>query len=169
MKILLATDGSDFSKEAINACQNIVAAPENNSFKIISVAPYPMPLASETVMVSPEYYDQIEEAGRLQAREFIRQAAQQLRGLFQGVSLDLTTEVITGSPARVIIESARAWPADLIVVGSHGYGFWSRALLGSVSGAVVHHAPCSVFVVRMPPESNKLAEEVSGINEKIDS
>ena len=39
---------------------------------------------------------------------------------------------------------------DLIVVGSHGRGFWGR-LLGSVSDGVVHHAPCSVLVVRKPP------------------
>ena len=46
------------------------------------------------------------------------------------------------------IEEAQNWGADLIIVGSHGYGFWSRALLGSVSNAVINHAPCSVLVVR---------------------
>jgi nucleotide-binding universal stress UspA family protein len=36
----------------------------------------------------------------------------------------------------------------LIVLGSHGYGFVRRMLLGSVAGAVVANAPCSVQVVR---------------------
>jgi len=53
-----------------------------------------------------------------------------------------------GAPSRMIIESATNWGADLIVVGSHGRGFWGRVMLGSVSDAILHHAPCSVLVVR---------------------
>ncbi len=52
-----------------------------------------------------------------------------------------------GDPGQAIVEIAEDWHSDLIVVGSHDRGFWSRALLGSVSDAVVHHAPCSVLVV----------------------
>jgi nucleotide-binding universal stress UspA family protein len=61
---------------------------------------------------------------------------------------NVSEEVISGSPQRAIVERAKEWGADLIVLGSHGYGFWSRALLGSVSTSVVNHAPCSVLVVR---------------------
>ena len=38
--------------------------------------------------------------------------------------------------------------ADLIIVGSHDYNRWERLLLGSVSDSVIHHAPCSVLLVR---------------------
>ena len=62
----------------------------------------------------------------------------------------LTTKVVKGSPKEAIVEEAEQWGADLIVMGSHGYGFWQRALLGSVSESVVHHAPCSVLVVPRP-------------------
>jgi nucleotide-binding universal stress UspA family protein len=54
---------------------------------------------------------------------------------------------MNGPAAKEIIDKAERWRADLIVVGSHGYGFWGR-LLGSVSNYVVHNAPCSVLVVR---------------------
>jgi nucleotide-binding universal stress UspA family protein len=53
-----------------------------------------------------------------------------------------------GDPRTVIIDEAKAWSADLIVVGSHGYTGIKRLLLGSVAQSVVSHAPCSVEVVR---------------------
>lgn len=168
MKILIATDGSDFSKAAIDACRNIVAEPENTSLKIISAVENPTPIAAqpfansaeyyaEPFAISAEYYNEIEQAGRRQAEEFIRQAETQIRAMFPNGLHDLTTAVIVGSPSQVIVETAKEWGADLIVVGSHGYGFWSRTLLGSVSNSVVHHTSSSVLVVRAAQNSEKSA------------
>ena len=56
--------------------------------------------------------------------------------------------VRTGDARHEIIDYAAAWPADLIVIGSHGRRGLDRFLLGSVSEGVVRHAPCSVEVVR---------------------
>lgn len=148
MKILVATDGSDFSNAAIAALASIVVKPENTSIKVVSAFERPTPIASEPFAVSAEYYNAMEEAGREKARKFVEQAGMQIRSLFPDSALDLTTEVRIGSPQRAIVERAQEWGADLIVVGSHGYGFWSRTLLGSVSNSIVHHAPCSVLVVR---------------------
>ena len=148
MKILGGTDGSDYSKGAIDILANIVAETENTHLKIISAIERPTPMAIETFAVSAEYYNEMEEMGRKKARDCVKKAETQSRSLFPNAALDLTTEVITGGPKRVVVEEAQQWGADLIVVGSHGYGFWSRLMLGSVSNAVVHHAPCSVLVVR---------------------
>ncbi|MDQ3798832.1 MAG: universal stress protein, partial [Acidobacteriota bacterium] len=63
-------------------------------------------------------------------------------------NIDVTTQISTGAPDETLIEAARKWSADLIVIGSHGRGFWGRMLLGSITDALVHHAPCSVLVVR---------------------
>ena len=62
--------------------------------------------------------------------------------------MTISTEVLFGSPDSRIVETAEQWHADLIVIGSHGYSRWERLLLGSVSDSVLHHAPCSVLVVR---------------------
>jgi nucleotide-binding universal stress UspA family protein len=57
---------------------------------------------------------------------------------------------------EVILEEARRWDADLIIVGSHGRRGFKRFLLGSVSEAVAMKAHCSVVVVRgAKPASRK--------------
>lgn len=53
-----------------------------------------------------------------------------------------------GKPAAEIVRTAKEWPADVIVLGSHGRSGIERALLGSVAEAVMRHAPCPVLVVR---------------------
>jgi len=58
--------------------------------------------------------------------------------------------VAVGKPASEIVKTATEWPADVIVIGSHGRHGLERALLGSVAEGVMRHAPCSVLVVRTP-------------------
>jgi nucleotide-binding universal stress UspA family protein len=53
-----------------------------------------------------------------------------------------------GTPEIEIVEEAKQWGADLIVIGSHGHTGFKRLVLGSVAHSVVAHAPCSVEVVR---------------------
>ena len=52
-----------------------------------------------------------------------------------------------GRPAQVIVDIAAELHADLIVIGSHGFGVLDR-VLGTTAARVVNHAPCSVLVVR---------------------
>jgi nucleotide-binding universal stress UspA family protein len=53
-----------------------------------------------------------------------------------------------GAAAAEIVKAARDWPADPIVIGSHGRGGVRRALLGSVADGVMREAPCPVMAVR---------------------
>ena len=52
-----------------------------------------------------------------------------------------------GDPAEVLLDAARLYDADLLVVGSVGLVGAQRFVLGSVAAAVLHHAPCDVLVV----------------------
>lgn len=70
-------------------------------------------------------------------------------GLPPGARLE--PRVRTGVPAREAVAEAAEWPAELVVVGTHGRAGAARALLGSVAEAVVRDAPCSVLVVPSPP------------------
>jgi nucleotide-binding universal stress UspA family protein len=56
-------------------------------------------------------------------------------------------EVTVGVPWQAICDTARRMGADLVVIGSHGYGGLDR-LLGTTAAKIVNHAPCSVFVAR---------------------
>lgn len=53
-----------------------------------------------------------------------------------------------GKPAAKVVDAARNWPADLIVMGTHGRNAVANVLLGSVAQAVLRHAPCPVMVLR---------------------
>lgn len=146
MRILIATDGSEFSKAAIaRACDFIV--PDNTAINIVSAVEDIIPISTEPMAISPEYCQSVDDALHELAEKNVKEATAEVRKCFEGTELDLTAQVIRGFPDQVIIDEARSWNADLIVVGSHGRGFWGR-MLGSVSSGVVHHAPCSVLVVR---------------------
>jgi nucleotide-binding universal stress UspA family protein len=54
-----------------------------------------------------------------------------------------------GDPVESITHAARDWPADLVVIGSHGRGGIDRVVLGSVAEGVARHARCPVLVVRL--------------------
>jgi nucleotide-binding universal stress UspA family protein len=53
-----------------------------------------------------------------------------------------------GEPAKEILAAAHEWKADLIVIGTHGYGHFEQFVLGSVANAVMRGARCPVMAVR---------------------
>jgi nucleotide-binding universal stress UspA family protein len=57
------------------------------------------------------------------------------------------TRVVEGTPAACILDAAREWPADLIVLGTHGRSGLPRLVLGSVAERVLRQAPCPVLTV----------------------
>jgi nucleotide-binding universal stress UspA family protein len=148
MKILIATDGSDFSRAAIEKCCQMLKLSEHPQIKIISVYEPLAPMATEPFAISAQYYQEMMDLARKQCETFTTDSVEQIKKIIPGTNSNVQTEVKLGAPARVIVDEAKDWNADLIVVGSHGRGFWGRLTLGSVSDAIVHHASCSVLVAR---------------------
>jgi len=147
MKILIATDGSEYSTAAVNeACRSVIR-PEGADVLIVSVFEDAYPIMAEPFAISAEYYQKVEDAVQELCEQHVSDASNLIKGRFPADSVAVQTDVLRGAPDQQIVEKAKDWGADMIVVGSHGRGFWGR-LLGSVSTGVVHHAPCSVLVVR---------------------
>ena len=64
-----------------------------------------------------------------------------------GAGVDILTAITRGRPAHAIVEYAIRHEVDIIVMGTHGRTGVSRALLGSVTEAVIRRAPCRVLTV----------------------
>lgn len=161
MKVLIATDGSEYSKAAVSECCRYIIRPHTTEIMIVSSS-YAVPVAAEPFALSAEYYVMWEDSLKNSAREFVAEAEGAIRDRFPGEDLKMRTEILSGAPDQQIVERAKKWGADLIVVGSHGRGFWGR-LLGSISDSVVHNAPCSVLVVRKPVSDDTNGTERSAV------
>ena len=147
MKILLATDGSAQSQAAIDMLKNF-SFKLGDEMKIVSVVDMAVPMAIDIYGGYLPDTTEMEKTAREHAEKVLSETCERLEGICK--NLTVTSDVLFGSPESRIVETAEEWGSDLIVVGSHGYSRWERLLLGSVSQSVVHHAPCSVMVVRPP-------------------
>ena len=145
MKILLAVDGSASSDEAIAEIGRR-PWPEQTQVKLVTAVETPVMVGMEPWAAGPLYVHDVQAVSSA-ANAVLEDSLTKLKAA-AGSRLKITGEVIPGSPQQVIVEEAERWGADLIVMGSRGLGAWNRLLLGSVSNAVVHHAKCSVEIVR---------------------
>jgi nucleotide-binding universal stress UspA family protein len=84
-----------------------------------------------------------------------RTLADAIREAGDGSPLDVSSLVLEGHPAHVLVEVSLG--AQLLVVGSRGHGGFAGMLLGSVSEYVIAHASCPVLVVRNQPVTSVAA------------
>ncbi len=149
MKLLFATDGGKQSDAAIEAIRQFAWKP-GDEILIVSVVDMALPMAIDIYGGFLPDTSDLEKTARENAAKVVAETTDKLRAFTDPDDVLITTEILFGSPESRIVETAENWGATLIVVGSHGYSRWERLLLGSVSDSVVHHAPCSVLVVRTP-------------------
>lgn len=147
MKILLATDGTSHGEEAAKAIKKF-KLDGDDSIHVISVVDMSVPLGLDIYTGYLPDSGEIEKAAREHADKVIASTVGMLTENFADAGVKISSDVLFGSPDSRIVETAEEMSADLIVLGSHGYKRWERLLLGSVSDSVVHHAHCSVLIVR---------------------
>jgi len=144
MKILIAYDGSPDAEIAVDE----MAArpwPKGSQIRLVTIVEPPL----GTPPPNFEFYGAmivgVEDSLRREASERIQKAVDKFK---ERSDLEISHELKEGSPKSALLEAIREWAADLVVVGSHGRTRLERLFLGSVSHALVTHAPCSVEVVR---------------------
>jgi nucleotide-binding universal stress UspA family protein len=138
MRVLLATDGSNDARTATEWLATL-PLPADTTVLVLSVANVPPP-ATFSLGSAPLWADTVVDASRRAAAD----AVDRLKDRWPTAEL----RVPAGDPRAVIPEQADAWAADLIVMGARGLGPVAGFMLGSVSNAVVHAAPCPVLVVK---------------------
>jgi len=145
MRILVAVDGSPCSEAAVRSIAQR-PWPADSEVEVVTVVHTNMPTIPDPTLTGVAMHWTALEEDRQRAPERVRNAEEQLRS----AGISVTGAVLEGHPADAIIEEADRWNADLLVVGSHGYGAVKRLVLGSVSQRVASHAHCSVEIVRCP-------------------
>jgi nucleotide-binding universal stress UspA family protein len=140
MKLLLAVDDSKYSQAAVQAVIAHINRPALEVRVLHAAEPAVLFEAPEMAEYIPPK-ESPEEAEAIVAR-----AADKLRS----AGINVMTKVMRGDAKSAILDDAKSWGADLIVMGSHGRRGLERFLVGSVSEAVLRHAHCSVEIVRLP-------------------
>ena len=143
MRVLLAYDGSAGAMQAVRLAEEI-AWPRDSAIRVVDViepitVPTSGPWEGGAALAS-----ELDGAITAYAQDTMREVVERL-----GTS-DITVEgvVLRDRAATAIVDAARDFRADLIMVGSRGHGTIASLLLGSVSSEVVDHGPCPVVVAR---------------------
>lgn len=142
-KILIPTDGSEYTKAAIERgleLAKLIGAEVTALYVVDQTSFINFPMDSTIVSV----YSMLEKEGK-DAVEYVRKEGEKF-----GVKVDAIVE--EGSPVRKIVEASKAH--DLIVMGTLGRTGMSKILLGSVAERVVRYASCPVLVVRARREES---------------
>ncbi len=142
MRILIATDGSDASTVASQALSEM-EYPEGTEIKVVSI-------------VNPITYS-MEEVGLTRGRESERahHAIGKTVSMLKSMPHKVTAEVMAGRRVRQIVERAKDWEADLIVVGAEPRRGLKRLLSRGTAANVADRAHCSVTVVRRQLSENE--------------
>ena len=142
-RILLAHDGSDAGQKALLDCQDLAQWSHAELF-LVAV----MPSAMSFVGLEGGVYDiELEEREKKKYQAILDDGIRRL----SDAGYTASGQVVMGEAVDEITKAARKVEASLIVVGHKHLDSWAaRWWRGSISGALIEHAPCSVLVVITP-------------------
>jgi nucleotide-binding universal stress UspA family protein len=148
MKVLIAYDGSPHADAAIQDLQH-AGLPSDSEILVVSIANDSWPRSHSDG--AEGQFDNPWNTTMKETAAIAENAANQVRQISS--EWKVQSEPLWGNnPAEILLKTIDHWKPDLLVVGSHGRNAAGRLLLGSVSLELVHYAPCSVRVTRLPRE-----------------
>lgn len=164
MKLLIAYDGSDSADTAIDGLKRAGLPAENVEALVVSIGEVWLPpsdaTGDDTSQTVPGLKAARERAAQVmeEAEQLAARGSKRVQQNFPG--WQVSHEVQNGSPGFELLQCAREWSADLIVVGSHGHSALGRFVLGSVSQKVLTEASTSVHIGRPNPGTGKSGERI---------
>lgn len=108
-------------------------------FLFVAEDPYSYTGLPVEIRLDP-FDENVEAFARRSMKNFFEENRGQVTGKYENV-------VVTGHPAREIINFAAREKIDLIIIGTHGFTGLDRMIFGSVAEKVLKMAPCPVLVV----------------------
>lgn len=150
-KIVVGVDDSEQSVYALQWTLDYLLAsfPADPPFKLFLV--HARPSATSVLRMAGPGVAEVLPTVELDLKRIGVRALEQAKGLCQSRSiLDFEAEMVEGDARNVLCEAVERHGADILAVGSHGYGAIKRAVLGSVSDYCAHHAKCTVMIVKKP-------------------
>jgi nucleotide-binding universal stress UspA family protein len=149
-RILCPTDYSEFSHRAFERAVGL-ARWFGASITAVHVIP-PTPWAGSADAGIP--YTVPADLLRVQ-RQDEANALESFLTPYRREGVDIRTRLLDGDPSRLIQEAALEWPADLVVMGTHGRSGFEHLLLGSITEKVLRRATCPVLTVGRPSLSKR--------------
>ena len=149
--VLVATDGSPTAEKALVTAIDL-AKLLDTELVVVTAWDIPYPIVGfAPAVVNGELAKPCEDDARKAAFDAAARAEE--------AGVEARAVVLRGFPVEEICAAAEKYAPRFLVIGSHGWGPVKRALFGSVSTGVLHHAPCPVVVVP--------ATEVAAENGKV--
>jgi nucleotide-binding universal stress UspA family protein len=151
MNILFALHESSVVEGGLREIQNR-ADVSNTTVRLITALDKFVPPAATLWYDGAGSTDDARDQVKARAEFWLDEIAQRFR------SAGIRTEAFVrdGHPKTVILEEARAWPADLIMIGSHSHSILSTLVLGDITQEVLRDAPCPVEVI---PQDNSAGDK----------
>lgn len=141
MKILLAADGSDFTRRAaqylVEHVKELAKKPEVHILHVHAPIPYARAAAVAGSDVVHRYHQEESEAALKVAEDVLAAAG-----------IPHHSAWVAGDVAPAVAKHSRDKQIDLIVMGSHGHGQLRNLALGSVADAVLRETKVPVLIVR---------------------
>ena len=136
-KLLVATDGSEFSKTAVQEAIDIAGACSSTLYVL-----HVIEVSAEIELWDAQSAEKLEKDMRRYLEGIKAKAAQ--RGVKCEIIMHMGDE-----PYRLIVSEAVKRKIGTIIMGSHGRTGLKRLMMGSVVSRVIGHAPCKVLVVHI--------------------
>ena len=138
--VMLATDGSPTAEKATATAIELAGVLDT---ELVVVSVWNIPYTTAGFVAAP-VNGEVAKLGEEQARKVAVEAAARA----EEAGVETRSVVLRGLPVEEICLAAEKFNPRFLVVGSHGWGPLKRAVFGSVSTGVLHHASCPVLVVQ---------------------